>query len=43
MSRTQTAERSSIPDLSRTQWWNRTRYQLYAPIYDAVARPLEQG
>jgi phosphatidylethanolamine/phosphatidyl-N-methylethanolamine N-methyltransferase len=24
-------------------WWNRTRYQLYAPIYDAVARPLEQG
>jgi len=28
---------------SWTQWWNRTRYQLYAPIYDAVARPLEQG
>lgn len=24
-------------------WWNRTRYQLYAPIYDWVARPLEQG
>lgn len=24
-------------------WWNRARYQLYAPIYDAVARPLEQG
>ena len=43
MSRTQTAERSSTPDLSWTQWWNRTRYQLYAPIYDAVARPLERG
>jgi phosphatidylethanolamine/phosphatidyl-N-methylethanolamine N-methyltransferase len=28
---------------SWTQWWNRTRYQLYAPIYDAVARPLERG
>lgn len=28
-------------DLS--QWWNRTRYQLYAPIYDWVARPLEHG
>jgi ubiquinone/menaquinone biosynthesis C-methylase UbiE len=24
-------------------WWNRTRYQLYAPIYDWVARPLERG
>ncbi len=26
-----------------THWWNRTRYQLYAPIYDWVARPLEHG
>jgi len=26
-----------------TQWWNRTRYQLYAPIYDWVARPMEKG
>jgi len=43
MPRTQTEERSSAPDLSWTQWWNRTRYQLYAPIYDAVARPLERG
>ncbi|PQJ26825.1 SAM-dependent methyltransferase [Salinibacter sp. 10B] len=25
------------------RWWNRTRYQLYAPIYDWVARPLEEG
>ena len=28
---------------SWTQWWNRTLYQLYAPICDVVARPLEQG
>ncbi len=26
-----------------TRWWNRTRYQLYAPIYDWVARPLKEG
>lgn len=33
------------PDASSdwTRWWNRTRYQLYAPIYDGVARPLEEG
>jgi ubiquinone/menaquinone biosynthesis C-methylase UbiE len=43
MSRTQTTERSSDSDLSWIQWWNRTRHQLYAPIYDLVARPLERG
>jgi ubiquinone/menaquinone biosynthesis C-methylase UbiE len=32
---------SSPTDLTR--WWNRTRYQLYAPIYDWVARPMEKG
>lgn len=32
---------SSPSDLIR--WWNRTRYQLYAPIYDWVARPMESG
>ncbi|MFB6098999.1 MAG: class I SAM-dependent methyltransferase [Salinibacter sp.] len=32
-----------MPETSWTQWWNRTRYQLYAPIYDAVAQPLEEG
>jgi ubiquinone/menaquinone biosynthesis C-methylase UbiE len=26
-----------------TRWWNRTRYQFYAPIYDWVAWPLEAG
>jgi len=26
-----------------TRWWNRTRYQLYAPVYDWVARPLDAG
>jgi ubiquinone/menaquinone biosynthesis C-methylase UbiE len=43
MSSTQIAEPTSNDDLSWIQWWNRTRYQLYAPIYDAVARPLEGG
>lgn len=28
----------SIPD-----WWNATRYRLYAPIYDVLARPFERG
>jgi ubiquinone/menaquinone biosynthesis C-methylase UbiE len=23
--------------------WNRTRYRLYAPVYDVVARPLQRG
>ncbi len=44
MSRSHRAEENtSTVDLSWPQWWNRTRYQLYAPIYDAVARPLERG
>jgi len=43
MPQKQAEERSSTADSSWTQWWNRTRYQLYAPIYDAVARPLEDG
>lgn len=25
------------------EWWNRTRYRLYAPIYEWVARPLRAG
>jgi ubiquinone/menaquinone biosynthesis C-methylase UbiE len=25
------------------QWWNRTRYQLYAPVYDWLATPWEAG
>ena len=28
---------------TRTNWWNRTRYQLYAPAYDWLARPWERG
>ncbi|WP_049972744.1 class I SAM-dependent methyltransferase [Haladaptatus cibarius] len=24
-------------------WWNRIRYRLYAPIYDRITKPLEQG
>lgn len=35
-------EAASTPtELAR--WWNRTRYQLYAPMYSWVARPLEHG
>ena len=29
--------------MSLTGWWNRTRYRLYAPIYDRIARPLERA
>lgn len=29
--------------MTLTSRWNRTRYRLYAPIYDWVARPLERG
>ncbi len=25
------------------EWWNRTRYRLYAPVYDWFARPFERG
>ncbi|MEF8866631.1 MAG: class I SAM-dependent methyltransferase [Salinibacter sp.] len=25
------------------RWWNRTRYRLYAPVYDALAWPMERG
>lgn len=26
-----------------SNWWNRRRYRLYAPVYDLAARPLERG
>jgi ubiquinone/menaquinone biosynthesis C-methylase UbiE len=29
--------------MTLSTWWNRTRYRLYAPVYDRVARPLERG
>jgi ubiquinone/menaquinone biosynthesis C-methylase UbiE len=29
--------------LTDSHWWNRTRYRLYAPVYDFVASPLERG
>ena len=29
--------------MTLTNRWNRVRYRLYAPIYDAVAWPLERG
>lgn len=35
--------RTTAASTDWTRWWNRTRYQLYAPIYDWAARPLEHG
>lgn len=29
--------------MSLVGWWNRTRYRLYAPVYDRLASPLETG
>lgn len=29
--------------MTLADWWNRTRYRLYAPVYDLVASPLERG
>lgn len=29
--------------MTLADWWNRTRYRLYAPVYGLVARPLERG
>ena len=26
-----------------SNWWNRRRYRLYAPVYDIAARPLKRG
>lgn len=37
-------EADSANDTSKlTDWWYRTRYQFYAPIYRFAARPLEKG
>lgn len=32
-----------IEQMKQSNRWNRTRYRLYAPIYDLVAKPLEGG
>lgn len=29
--------------MTLADWWNRTRYRLYAPVYGLVASPLERG
>lgn len=29
--------------MTASRWWNRTRYRLYAPIYDWIAKPFEHG
>ncbi|MCS3704874.1 class I SAM-dependent methyltransferase [Salinibacter ruber] len=38
-------ESTASPPPPRTwaRWWNRTRYRLYAPVYDALAWPMERG
>lgn len=43
MTQPRNAAGSPADNDSLYSWWNRTRYQLYAPIYDWVARPLEEG
>jgi phosphatidylethanolamine/phosphatidyl-N-methylethanolamine N-methyltransferase len=43
MTQPRSAAGSPADNDSFYSWWNRTRYQLYAPIYDWVARPLEAG
>lgn len=30
-------------DLNLQHWWNRARYRFYAPMYDWLAWPMEQG
>ena len=32
----------TVPD-AWARWWNRTRYRLYAPVYDTLAWPMEHG
>jgi len=34
---------SSPGDSGLRHWWNRTRYRLYAPVYDWLAWPMERG
>lgn len=29
--------------MTSSDWWNRTRYRLYAPVYDWLASPMERG
>ncbi|WP_263808601.1 class I SAM-dependent methyltransferase [Salinibacter sp.] len=38
-------ESTASPPSPRTwaRWWNRTRYRLYAPVYDALAWPMACG
>lgn len=36
-------DRLSKTDTDLSDWWARTRYRLYAPVYDWVAKPLERG
>jgi ubiquinone/menaquinone biosynthesis C-methylase UbiE len=43
MTSTPGPEHPSSDASSQPSGWNRIRYQLYAPIYDWIARPLEHG
>lgn len=37
------SEHHSEGSAGANQWWNRTRYQLYAPVYDWIAKPWKAG
>jgi ubiquinone/menaquinone biosynthesis C-methylase UbiE len=34
---------SSFVSGAAARWWNRTRYRIYAPVYDRLAWPMERG
>ena len=34
---------SSSVSAAVARWWNRTRYRIYAPVYDRLAWPMERG
>lgn len=37
------AEKMQTDEGNSSNWWNRIRYGLYAPVYDWVAKPFESG
>lgn len=37
------AENRHTDEQNSSNWWNRLRYGLYAPVYDWVAKPFESG
>lgn len=37
------SDHSSANSTGAEHWWNRVRYRMYAPVYDWLAWPMEQG